>query len=538
MTQRDNMLIGSWRTLASCASGVLLSACFPRIGWTPAVWICFLPLFWAVQGQPAGRAFRIGFICGIAHFVTLLSWLNYTLVYYGHIPAPAGWGIVLLLVCYLSLFIAVFAWWASRCLCLSLAWRFSIPVVWVALEFARSTLLSGFPWELLGNSLYRHLGIIQIADWFGVYGISFVVVLVNVAVYELMTLVMQHPTQTQRRDSFALMLTAVVVVVHVMAYGQWKIQSIQEEIDDAPAIDAMVVQGNIDQSIKWDPAHQQSTLEKYLRLSQQGLAESPSASRPDLVVWPETAAPFYMGRNIGMTLLLKDGIRKNGAWFLVGSPYVESENGANAYYNSAFLFDPEGMVQGRYDKAHLVPFGEYVPFQKWMPFIGKLVEEVGDFREGVPGRTLAWEGHRLGVLICYEQIFPDLARLASRNGADVLISMTNDAWYGNTAAPYQHFSMAVFRAIENRRSIIRAANTGISGFIDPIGRMTHTTALFEDAVSRQEIPLYSMKTIYTSSGDWFAWTCVFFAVVLAIFKKYFKPAPDGGFQSGGEYHER
>ncbi len=513
MIRSESMLIGAWRTIAAGTSGLLLTTCFPKIGWTHMAWISLLPLLFAVRGQSGGKAFRLGFVCGLVHFATLLGWLNHTLVVYGHIPVVAGWGIVLLLVSYLALFPGLFAWWSSRVLASSNWGKWSIPAFWVVLEYVRSTFLSGFPWELLGNSLYPHLGIVQIADWCGVYGISFVIVLVNVALYDVLSTVAgKAGREVERRFAWTFVLSTAIVVVHVAAYGQWKIQSIQEIMDDAPSIDAVVVQGNIDQSVKWDPSRQQSTVEKYLRLSRSGL----QSNAPDLVVWPETAAPFYMGRNLGMTLLLKEGMRQSQSWFLVGSPYIQSEDGRSAYYNSAFLFDPDGMVRGRYDKAHLVPFGEYVPFQRWLPFIGKLVEEVGDFQEGDPGRVLLMNDHPLGVLICYEQIFPYLSRQACRNGAEVLVSMTNDAWYGKTAAPFQHFSMAVFRAVENRRALIRSANTGISGFIDPIGRISRPTDLFVDAVSRNEIPLMQQQTIYVTWGDWFAWCCIFYMIGLAV----------------------
>lgn len=512
MAQSESMLIGSWRTIAAGTSGLLLTTCFPKTGWTHVAWICLLPLLFAIRRQGGGRAFRLGFVCGLVHFTTLLGWINHTLVVYGHIPAATGWGIVLLLVSYLALFPALFAWWSSRVLTMSNWSKWSIPAVWVGLEYVRSRFLSGFPWELLGNSLYPHLGFIQIADWFGVYGISFVIVLVNLALYDVLSsFTSKRGEDVERRSAWVSVATAGIVFVHVAAYGQWKIQAIQEIIDNAPSIDVMVVQGNIDQSIKWDPSRQQASVEKYLRLSRPLSPTNP----PDLVVWPETAAPFYMGRNVGMTLVLKEGIRRTGTWFLVGSPYIQNEDGMSAYFNSAFLFDPEGTVRGRYDKAHLVPFGEYVPFQRWLPFIGKLVQEVGDFQQGDPGRVVMMNDHPVGVLICYEQIFPDLSRQACRNGAEVLVSMTNDAWYGRTSAPFQHVSMAVFRAVENRRALIRSANTGISGFIDPIGRMVRQTDLFVDAVSRSEIPLMQQQTIYAAWGDWFVLCCFVYIIAVA-----------------------
>ena len=177
------------------------------------------------------------------------------------------------------------------------------------------------------------------------------------------------------------------------------------------------------------------------------------------------------------------------------------------YYNSAFLVDPAGRIGPRYDKAHLVPFGEYVPLRRWLPFVGKLVAQVGDFEAGPPGQVVKWKDHRIAPLICYEAIFPALTRAAVRNGADLLVNLTNDAWYGRTSAPYQHLSLCVFRAVESRRSFVRAANTGISGFIDPTGRITSPTDLFVDAVVSHDVPALSVSSIYTRIGNLFVWLC-------------------------------
>jgi len=190
------------------------------------------------------------------------------------------------------------------------------------------------------------------------------------------------------------------------------------------------------------------------------------------------------------------------------------------YYNSAFFIHPLGKVAGRYDKVHLVPYGEYVPLKQWLPFVDKIVEQVGDFKTGAAGEVLVSEDYRLGVLICYEGIFPNLSAAMARNGARLLVNITNDAWYGATSAPYQHFSMAVFRAVENRRVLIRSANTGISGFIDPAGRIMGTTPLFEDAVMTREVPQLDILTVYSRHGDWFARLCLGLTFILITFHVY------------------
>jgi apolipoprotein N-acyltransferase len=211
---------------------------------------------------------------------------------------------------------------------------------------------------------------------------------------------------------------------------------------------------------------------------------------------------------VQLSKLVKKGIDDIRSDFLFGSPSFRQRDDRIEYYNSAFLVGPEGNVYGKYDKSHLVPFGEYVPLKKWLPFVGKMVESVGDFHAGEKGQTLQWEKHHIGVLICYEAIFPDLARRMTNNNAAILFNITNDAWYGRSSAPYQHFSMSILRAVENRRSLVRSANTGISGFVDPVGAVIASTPLFKDAVVTRELPIVDETTLYTRFGDVFAMVCL------------------------------
>ena len=273
------------------------------------------------------------------------------------------------------------------------------------------------------------------------------------------------------------------------------------------------VQGNVEQSVKWNPDFQAATIDKYLRLSKGIIAQ-----RPDIVVWPETALPFYFGHNKEMTDSVTKGLRQMRTDFLFGSPAFTRKAKTVAYFNSAFLTDSNGDVRGQYNKAHLVPFGEYVPLKRWLPFLGKMVAQVGDFATGRVGDTITWRNHRLGVLICYEAIFPYISRSVVNNGAALLINITNDAWYGTTAAPYQLFSMTVFRAVENRRALVRAANTGISGYIDPAGRVRSKTGLYNEDAATSTVPLLSERTFYTRYGDSFALLGIALVLVLAGWK--------------------
>ncbi len=499
-------------------SGVLMTGAFPNIEFSGLIWFALTPLMIALQEQSPAQGFRLGFFAGCVHYTTLMYWLAYTLMTFGHMPFYLSLPILLLLVGYMALypavFAAVFSWIHDR----PAGWLAILPALWAALEYIRSFFLSGFPWEFLGYSQYRHIYMIQIADITGVYGVSFLIVAVNTALFLLWRGWAERRTSRcmlRRAEAAGGAAIAVLLVIHVLAYGQWRTHLLDTWIAKAPAPEFTVVQGNIDQSEKWDPAFQIATIEKYIRLSE---SAKDSSTKPHLVVWPETAAPFYFLSMAAPTEQVIDGIRKTGCDFLIGSPsFVQKDENHVNYYNSAFLMSSNGEFLGKYDKVHLVPFGEYVPLHQWFPFIGKMVEGVGDFRSGKEGHTLVWGQYPLGIQICYEMIFPDLARKMVRNHAAFLINMTNDAWYGRTSAPYQHFSMAVFRAVENHRSLIRAANTGISGFIDPAGRIVATTPIFTSAALTRTMPVMTMESFYTRYGDIFSRICLGISVLLSLF---------------------
>ncbi|MFO7837973.1 MAG: apolipoprotein N-acyltransferase, partial [Desulfosalsimonadaceae bacterium] len=287
-------------------------------------------------------------------------------------------------------------------------------------------------------------------------------------------------------------------------YGSLRLYAVDRRLAGAERLDVAVVQGNIDQMQKWDDAFRRLSLDRHFRLSQ--AAKNPE---PELIVWPETAVPFYFQYRREATERLLVRARQTGAALLIGAPSVEREGKKTAYYNSAYLISSEGEVLESYDKVHLVPFGEYVPFRKWLFFIDTLVAQVGNFESGEKGDTISRPPADIGMLICYEAIFPGLSAEMTKNGAAFLVNITNDAWFGNTGAPRQHFSMAVLRAVENRRSLVRAANTGISGFIDAAGRIKETSRLFEEAVKSRSIALIEdYRSFYTRYTDVFALACL------------------------------
>jgi len=487
-------------------SGLLLTGSFPDADLSWLAWFALVPLLYGLKNLSPGNAFRIGFITGSVHYLSLMYWLVPTMQTYGGLPVYVSVPVLFLLAAYLGLYIALFSLLSGLCLRRPVRLLVFLPVIWVSCEYLRSVLFTGLPWGLLGHTQYRHLPIVQLSDVLGVYGISYLLLQANAVCYAAIRwLADKSGNDPVFRKSHIIGSVAgmTVALALTICYGVHRIHEVDHMISRAPAPTISVIQGNIDQAAKWNPAFQAATVHKYIALSRKALPSDPA-----LVVWPETAAPFYFGHHPRLTKTVEKGIRGIGKGFLLGSPSFSRKPDRVEYYNSAFLVDETGSIAGRYDKAHLVPFGEYVPFKRWLPFLGKIVAHVGDFTAGEEGKTMSWLEHRMGVLICYEILFPGLSRQMTKNRAGYLVNMTNDAWYGRTSAPYQHFSVAVFRAVENRRSLIRSANTGISGFIDPAGRIAAASGIFEDSVISHRVPVLKTATPYTRFGDWFAWACL------------------------------
>ena len=501
------MFIQPKHLIYAAASGLLLTGAFPKFEWGFLAWLALVPFALVAGTQEPGRAFRFGLLTGLSHYLSLLYWLVPTMSIYGKLPSWLSVVILLLFCGFLALYFGAVAWSFSRLGTTPLLAAIWFPVIWVAAEYTRAFLFSGFPWGLLGHSQYGRLALIQMADLTGAYGLSFLIAGVNFGIV-LMVAAATRSSWCGSAVSWRLAAIYSVVLISVLGtvyfYGTHRLRIIDQIQANAAGAKVAAIQGNIAQTDKWDEAHKEKTIEIYNRLSA-GIQNR----QPDLIVWPETAAPFYFMVEEKPTLQVLTGIRGSGAAFLIGSPSVKKRGDGYEFHNSAWLVDGRGKLRAKYDKAHLVPFGEFTPFKKWLPFLGKLVEQVGDFTPGPKGRVIDWNGRKIGVQICYEIIFPYLARAQVRNGADLLVNITNDAWYGRTSGPYQHFSMVVFRAVENRRALVRAANTGISGFVDPAGRIISSTDLFKEAAVLEKLPLLKTRTFYTRYGDLFAKACLF-----------------------------
>ena len=494
----------NFRTAAlATVSGLLLAASFPTIQFHLLAWFALVPLLIALKDSSVRNGFWTGGITGLVYFAGTVHWVTNSVHFYGGVPLVPASLITLLLCAYLAIYPALFgaALVHVRKNHPSLAFL-AAPALWTALELARTYVFSGFPWSLLGYTQYTTLPVIQVADITGVYGISFLIVLVNAALAELLL----------DRKRFIPLLAARIGPC-CWSFPTAFCSSSKPEAKGTFTVS--VIQGNIEQDQKWDPAYQKQVTGVYERLTQKAAMQ-----HPDLILWPETATPFYFNSpgkaDQEQTADLERFVKKNRVPILFGSPTYEVLPGRVVHLrNSAFLLSSEGTPLAEYHKFHLVPFGEYVPLKSVLFFVDKMVQAIGDFQAGreyavmsvpVPGQ----EDVKVSTVICYEIIFPDLVRRFVDKGATVITTITNDAWFGRTAAPYQHFSMAVFRAVENRVPVARAANTGISGFIDAKGRILQTSGIFVEANLMQALAPGSTKTFYTRYGDIFSYLCVIF----------------------------
>ncbi len=484
---------GAARELGVAAlSGGLLVLAFPRFDFWLLAFVVLAPWLARVPEQSPRLAALTGLVAGLAFFAGSLWWITDTMVRYGDAPAglrfPVAVTVVLTLATYLSLYVAAFAALLSWLRPASApAFVLAAAGLWVALEYLRTHLLSGFPWNLLGYSQYQTFAILPLAALTGVYGLSFLVLAVNAA---LAWAVRQWGRWDEAAQALAV---GGGLIVLALAPG-WSAPAVTPPGSGLPIA---LLQGNIAQELKWDPARLPETVATYQRLSQEAAATGPA-----LIVWPETAVPFSLeadGRREAVLTVARVVERP----LVVGAPHVD--RATNQVHNSAFLVDAAGAVSARYDKRHLVPFGEYVPLRRLLFFADWFVSGgIGEFAAGRSPGLFASPVGRLAITICYEAIFPAEVRRAFADGADLLVNITNDAWFGRTSAPYQHLAMAALRAVENGAYVVRAANTGISAIVAPDGRILHASGLFTREVVTGVVAPRSRTTFYTRYGDVFA----------------------------------
>ena len=510
MITKKNMMFRR-NYLPASFTGCLLTLCFPKFQFWGVAFFAMVPLLISISILTPKQAFYSGLIAGFIHFTTLIYWIVPTLNQYGGLHPALSVSALILLCLYLAVYPAIFTYVLRKTDMTSAAFPLLAACLWTGLEYIRTYAFTGFAWGVLGYSQHTNRVLIQMADLTGVYGISFIIILVNCFLAGIWLNI-----GTGRLKTMVLpAIYTLTLVGAVMVYGFLRTDTIDTLIEKADRASVGIVQGNIDQAVKWDGAFKTETVKKYIRLS-----KTLFEKKPDLVVWPEAALPFYYGFDKPLSDRVDELIRSADTYFLIGSPAFDSVNGDIRYFNRAYMLHPDAAKSSFYDKRRLVPFGEYVPFGDYLNFLGKITAQAGDFSPGTQGLLpLEFSGHRTGVLICFEILFPDVASGFVRNQATFLTTLTNDAWFGYTSAARQHFSIAVFRAIENRRSLIRAANTGISGFIDPVGRTIQETDLFTDAAIIRTLPGLKLNSFYTRYNDLFTWFAMVAFFLLFMLKR-------------------
>jgi apolipoprotein N-acyltransferase len=494
--------------LCSSLSGLLLIMIFPLWDRPCLAWVAMIPLLWLARVKKGRHHFWLGWWAGIIFFYGLLYWLPGTMTRFGGMPVILSHLTLLLLSLYLGLYVgAFFTLLRHTYQRIRIPFIILAPTIWVALEWIRSFFLTGFPWGLLGYSQARSLHILQMADLAGVYGISFLIVFVNAGLTDLIALYTDflsgqrsHLAMAYRSLALGLSLSLVI------AYGAFRLNPKQFVRPEAEGLSLALIQGNIPQEMKRDIASGFRILDDYGQTSARI-----SQGNKKLIIWPETACTVTLLPGEGTVFLsLSEWAERIGAHLLLGCPRYDIKGKGS--FNSAVLFSPSGDLAGFYDKIHLVPFGEYFPFE----WVARSLGNLGSFSSGRDFTVLEAQGNRFAVIICFEAIFPDLCRRFVKRGAEFLVNLTNDAWFGKTAAPYQHFDMACMRAVENRVWLVRVANTGISAIVDPWGRVIEKGGIFERLIIEGEIHKSPLKSIYVNAGDLFAYICFFFTLLWCI----------------------
>ncbi len=513
-----------WKNISlALLSGVLLVLIFPKFNLSFLAWVALVPLFLALEGRSLRESFNLGFLAGLVSFMGILYWIVPTIVSSGESKLLGFVSLLFLssyLAIYYGLFCLIFRYTSLKITHYTLSLFFA-PALWVSLELLRAYLFSGFPWALLGYSQWNFTPLIQISEFTGVYGVSFLIVMVNIVLTQAGRSFVfsrgEGVVSKARVKRIALPLAlSVLVFFSCLAYGLITIsRESPAEKGNFPKEKSMtriaLLQGNIDQYMKWDKKYERMIKDTYGEL-----VEMASRENPQLIIWPETALPGYLKRERQLQEWVEKVVGQTNAYHIIGSPeYREGD-----YYNAAFLVSPQGEILGEYDKIHLVPFGEIVPFRSILsPFIGVL-NELGDFSPARERKLLRAPFGTFAVLICWEGIFPHLVRKFVKDGADYLANITNDAWFLKTAAPFQHFIASIFRAVENRVSVIRVANTGVSGFIDQYGRITKKTQIFKKDYLNSSVSRRNQQTFYTNYGDIFAYLCVALSISFIAWRRF------------------
>jgi apolipoprotein N-acyltransferase len=479
----------------SIFSAVLFTFSFPGYGHDFLIWFSLLPLFTIIASSE--KKFLTGLFAGTLIYTFSVIWLVPTISNYGGLPLASSFSAIILLGLYLGIYTGFFALLFPDTEKKPFLSLFLIPAIWTGLDFISSFLFSGFPWVFAGYSQYKNTSLIQISSVFGIYGITFYIVFINAGLFILLKSVLKRK-KFYTPSTIGLCILIACVTSAAGFFGNYNINKTKELIKKSPHKKIAVIQPNIAPELKHGKDIK-TTLQKHIEITDM------VKKTFDLGLWPETAIPYPVMLDPDIFSSLDNYTQKKGK-FIIGALDLKHSNENYILKNRAFLFPSEKELQF-YDKIHLVPFGEYIPLQKYFPFFSKFIVPTGEFSSGTQNMVFNIDEIKAGVKICFEIIFPSLVRQQVKNGANIIINITNDAWFGKTAGPHQHLAISVIRAVENKRAVSRCANTGISANILPTGEIISSTQLFKTQTIVESLPLIDEKTIYTEYGDFFAYFC-------------------------------
>jgi len=474
-------------TLLVALSAGLLALSFSSFNLWIFAWCAFIPFFFALRNKGRLRAFFIAYLGGFIFWSLSIYWLI-------HVTLLG----LFILIFYLSLYFGAFGFLYSISDKFSpLRRMFFLSSAWVLLEYLRSSLFTGFPWSLLGYSQYTNPILIQLADITGAWGVSFLLIFINYATFFLLS--------WGKKSGAKIILIPAAILITCLLYGFYKV-NFSAQVKGKP-VKISVIQGNIPQELKWDEAARDYIFQAYKELTLKA-----SEDKPGLIIWPEASAPGLFGEDDKLFQDIFTLAKNAKANLLLGAVSINRQD----YFNSALLVDSSGNLNGLYHKLHLVPFGEYIPLKKFFPFLQTIVP-IGDIKAG-SRHTIFSKPDKFAVLICFEDLFPELSRTFVKQGALFLVNITNDAWYKQSSAANQHLAASVFRAVENRVYLARAANTGISCFISPQGKVISIVKqgdkeIFVPGFRTGSIFLTAHQpTFYNRFGDFFVFACLIFAL--------------------------
>jgi apolipoprotein N-acyltransferase len=506
--------------LLPAAAGLLLTAAFPRANQAWLGWAAWIPLILFVARAGSRRsAFLGGWLAGFVEFFILLRWMPEVMVIYGGMPSFLSWAAYAALIAALACYPAAACAFTrhlmfrrgERCLLL-------FPFVWIVMELAASVSpFGGFPWLLAGYTQTRFLPVIQIADITGIYGVSFLLLCVNTAIAWFIHKKASFICARLRRgdkwnplkiSALAPLMAAAVLVAGALIYGHAAVYRWGKS--EAP-FQAALLQGNFPLDEPYEVLNEKFE-HTYARM-----ADSLTPGSVDVLILPESPTPKLFQSDQEYRRAMENLARRYTFGMVLSNiNFVKQEDGTEDYFNSAFFLAGDGSLSGVYDKIHLVPFGEYIPYKKLLFFAETVTKEMGGFSEGRELQILPLGGRPANAAICFEAVFPDLVRRFAARGSQVIVNLTNDGWYGISDAPYQHLEIARVRAVENRRYFLRAANTGFSAVIDPAGRIASSTNFMEEAICLGRFGFIEEKTFYSRYGNVFVWLCVIISAAAGI----------------------